>query len=79
MIENLINFLKTDEFLIGVFSDKIHIFNYLRIIEIDINRINIQVKDKRIEIKGNNLLIKKLDKNEVLIIGNIKRVDIIDR
>ncbi len=78
MIENLINFLKADEFLIGVFEKKIHIFNYRKIIDINVDKITVLVKDKKIEVKGQSLTIKKLDKNEILINGNIKRVDLID-
>ncbi len=79
MIENFINYIKVDEFLIGIYNSSVHIFNYLRIIDISNDIITILVKEKKIEIKGHNLLIKKLDKNEILINGNIKRVDLIEK
>lgn len=79
MIENLINYMKVDEFLIGIYESSVHIFNYIRIIDINEDKISILVKNKKIEIKGHKLLIKKLDKDEILINGDIKRVDLIEK
>ncbi len=79
MIENLINYMKTDEFLIGIYENSVHIFNYKRIIDISEDKINILVKSKSIEIKGHKLLIKKLDKDEILVSGDIKRIDLIEK
>jgi sporulation protein YqfC len=78
MIENLINYIKDDDYLVGIYAGMAHIFNYKRVLDILSNEILVQVKNKKIRITGENLVIKKLDKSEMLIKGVIKRVDFIE-
>jgi sporulation protein YqfC len=78
MIENLINYIKDDDYLIGIYSGMIHIFNYKRVVDIMPNEISIQLKNNKIIVYGENLIIKKLDKLEMLINGKIKRVDFVE-
>ena len=78
MIENLVNYIKDDDYLIGIYTNMVHIFNYKKIINVLNNEIIIEVKKIRVKVIGENLIIKKMDKFEMLINGKIKRVDFIE-
>jgi sporulation protein YqfC len=56
----------------------VSIKNYKTIYSISNNKINILLKDKAINIIGNNLVITKLDKFDLKIKGNIKGIEFID-
>ena len=50
------------------------IINYIEIKEISENNICIILNNKKLIVNGSNLLVKKLDKYEVLITGIIEKV-----
>ena len=52
--------------------------NYIHIEDISFNNIKILLNNKIINIKGEKLLITKLDENEMLIKGVFKGIDFID-
>lgn len=58
-----------------IYGNKIDILNYKKIESIKDDEIVITSDDKRIYIKGKNLVIIKLVKDEVLIQGLIDRID----
>jgi len=74
MLENLINYVKGEDYLVGIYKNNIYIYNYEEIIDIDKNLIKIKLKDKKVNIKGNNLYIEKLEHNELSIKGEYKEV-----
>lgn len=78
MIENLVNYIKDDDYLIGIYTNMVHIFNYKKVINVLTSEIIIEVKNIRVKILGENLIIKKMDKFEMLINGKIKRVDFVE-
>lgn len=78
MIENLIEYIKDEDYLVGIYKGTTHIFNYIKILDISPNEIFISLKNQKIKLFGENLIVKKLDKNEILIKGKIKRVDFIE-
>ena len=75
MLRNLISYIKDNDYLIGVYNNKVYINNYKRIINIDNNYIKIDLGSKKIKIKGNNLSVKKLENNEMLININVEGID----
>lgn len=75
MLRNLISYIKDNDYLIGVYNNKVYINNYKRIINIDNNYIKIDLGSKKIKIKGNNLSVKKLEYNEMLININVEGID----
>lgn len=69
--ENLINFLYDLDYFITIYDNYIHIFNYKELISLSDTKIVLKMPNFTLEIKGNNLFITKMLKNELLIKGNI--------
>ena len=69
--ENLINFLYDLDYFITIYDNYIHIFNYKELISLSDTKIILKMPNFTLEIKGNNLFITKMLKNELLIKGNI--------
>lgn len=67
MFKNLISYVKDNDYLIGIYSNKIYIYNYKKIIDIDNNYIKIDLGSKKVKIKGKKLSVKKLENKEILI------------
>ncbi len=64
---------------INITDRYVDIINYLEIVSVSEKEIKIILKDKTLIINGINLLIKKLDKFEVLITGNIEKVNLYEK
>ena len=79
MLNTLTNYFKNDVYSLLISSNKIYINNYHKIVNININEVLIDVKDKRINIFGEHFVLKKLDKLELLITGNVTRIEINER
>lgn len=60
---------------INIYENLIHIKNYINIIDIKNNIIEIKLLKNNLKIKGNNLLINKLDKYELCISGILKGIE----
>ncbi len=67
MLRNLVSYVKDKDYLIGVYKNKIYIYNYKYIIDIDSNLIKIDLGDKKLRINGKNLIVEKLENKEILI------------
>jgi len=76
MLRNLISYVKDNDYLIGIYNNKVYIYNYKKIINIDNNYIKIDLGSKKIKIKGKNLSVKKLENNEILININTEGLEI---
>ena len=76
MLNNLSEYLTKEEYRISIISNGIHILYYSKILDITNLEALIYIKNKIIKITGTNLYISKLDKNELLIKGTIKKVEI---
>lgn len=76
MLENLKDFLKNEAYRVSLVSSGVHILNYKRIIDINDKSVIISLKNVSVTIKGNNLRLIKLDKNEILINGKVERLEI---
>ncbi len=75
MLEDLRKNFMEEKFKMIIYGNKIDILNYKKIESIKDNEIVITSDNKRIYIKGKNLVIIKLVKDEVLIQGLIDRID----
>lgn len=76
MLENLKDFLKNETYRVSLVPSGVHILNYKRIIDINDKSVIISLKNESVTIKGNNLRLIKLDKNEILINGKVERLEI---
>jgi len=76
MLDKLYDFVNDNEFRFTIYEDKIHLINFQRIISLEENYISVKSKNKRINITGNNLTLKKLLKDEMLVFGTISKIEV---
>ena len=75
MLSKILDYIKDDELKISLFKDKINIVNYKEILVFDDNKIIIDCSSLILTISGNNLIINKLYNYELLITGNINKIE----
>ena len=75
MLEILKNYLRGEEYYIILYSNFIYIYNYKEIIKFTDNFISLKLENMKVNIFGNDLLITKLESRELLIKGNILKVE----
>lgn len=73
---NLINFLYDKNYFISIYEDYIHVFNYKELMNISSEKIEFKIDTFKLVIKGSNLVLTKMLKNEVLIKGKLKEIGI---
>ncbi len=78
MFNYISNYINDKEFRFTVYEDKIHIINFNRIITLEDNLISLLSNNKKINIKGLNLVLLKLVDNELLIKGNITSIEVLN-
>ena len=69
------NYILENQFKIIYENDKVDIVNYQNMGHFDDNKVIVYYDKGIIEIKGKNLIIKKLIKDEVLIKGSIEKIE----
>ncbi len=78
MLEKLSNYIVDREFRLTLFKDMVNVINYSKIISLEENYISIIANEKKILIKGNNLVLKKILDNELLIKGKINSIEVVN-
>ena len=76
MLNRIIDYINDKEFRMTIFTDRIHIINYLQILSIEDERIAFLTNKGRIIIKGNNLCLNKLLDDEVLVSGFVSNIEV---
>lgn len=71
MFSKLRNYIKQEETKIYYRKNKLDIINYKKILVFEDNKILIEIIDDILEIKGANLIIKRFEKEELLVEGSI--------
>lgn len=74
IINNLQNFLKDQDYYIDIFKNFFHVYDYISLITLTSNLIEIKLKEFNLVIEGDNLVVKNMDKKEILIKGTINLV-----
>ncbi len=77
IMDRLDNYLYDREYKIIIKENYVNIINYDEIVDFMTTKISVRYKHKRITIEGLNLVISKMESNEVLVTGNINTVSII--
>lgn len=75
--DNFKNFLFDYDNFISIYENYLHVFNYKKLDKLNDKEIIIILFDKKIIIGGNNLNIKKMTKQELLISGVILKVELV--
>jgi len=76
MIRNIVNYIKDDSFQFKYINNSIDIVNYQEIKTLSDNLISLMDKNNHLLIiRGEQLVLKKMISDEVLITGNIKSIE----
>ena len=75
LVNNLRNIILEEQFKINYIKNKLGIINYIDISHFDNNKIIIKYKEGNILIGGENLVVSKLTKDEILIEGSIEKIE----
>lgn len=78
MFRNIREYINETELKITLLKNRVNVLNYDRIRDITDKEISLIKGNDKIKIIGNNLKLNKLLDQEVLIIGNILRVELDD-
>lgn len=74
--DKLRTYIMEDEFEVKILNDRINIINYESIGHLDSNKIIIRHKQGKITINGKGLVLSKLLKDELLIVGKITNIEL---
>ena len=69
--EEIRSFIKDDIFKFTYTNQYLDVINYLKIIILEDDRIEIMIPDKILKIRGKNLTLKRIMNKELLIVGDI--------
>ena len=78
MFRNIREYINETELKITLLKNRVNVLNYDRIRDITDKEISLTKGNDKIKIIGKNLKLNKLLDQEVLIIGNILRVELDD-
>ena len=73
IVSDLINI---KDYKIYLMNNLVHVINYKSIIDINENEALIKINDRILKIYGKDFTLTRLDKNELLIKGIIKRIEL---
>ncbi len=74
IFENLENFLRDKDYYIDIFKNTIHVYNYETLKSLTDKEIELELKEFNLIIKGENLVVKEMEKHEILVKGKILEV-----
>lgn len=75
--KNLENFLQDQEYYIDLFGSCLHVYYYLELIRLSDALIELKLKEFHLIIEGKNLTISAMDKHEILIKGEINKMEFV--
>ena len=76
IINNLKDFLIDKEYYIDIFDNKLHAYNYIKLLKLNENIVELKFEKFILEIKGENIKIIEMDNHEILVSGIIDNVRI---
>lgn len=75
MLEIFKNYLKKEKYYIILYSNYVYVYRYVDIIKFTDKYISLKLENMILNIYGIDLLIVKLEKEELLIKGNINKLE----
>lgn len=75
MFEIFKNYLRKEDYYIILYSNYIYIYRYIDIIKFTDKYISLKLNNMILNIYGIDLLIKKMEKEELLIKGNVTKLE----
>lgn len=74
--DNILNYLYDRDYCMCMYDDYFYIFNYKYLDLFNENRIILSLSKKKLILNGNNLLLVKITKEELLIRGSISNIEV---
>lgn len=71
----LTNYLYDKEYYVALFDDKLYVYKYKELSFLATDKIVIQFDAFVLKVKGNNLIIVKMNKDEFMIQGQINDIE----
>ena len=68
------NFLLDFNYYIDIYENKIHVFNYIDILKLNNEEIKLSMPSFILHITGKNFSVKRLEKREILLDGDLETV-----
>ena len=75
MLEIFKNYLRNEDYYIILYSNFVYVYKYIEILKFTDKYISIKLDKFILNIYGNDLLITKLESNELLIKGYILKLE----
>lgn len=75
MFEIFKNYLRKEDYYIILYSNYIYVYRYIDIIKFTDKYISLKLNNMILNIYGIDLLIKKMEKEELLIKGNVTKLE----
>ncbi len=73
--ESFKNFLFDLDNFITIYDDTLHVFNFTKLNKLSDTEIVLKINNKVVYINGENLKIKQMTKQELLIKGKLEKVE----
>ena len=78
MIDKVYKYINNSKYLLKIEENNLYIANYNKIYDISDKEVIIKLINKKLIIKGNDLLVSRLNNEEININGIIKGIDFIE-
>ena len=78
MFEKIDHFLREDKFKLVIDENSVYLSNYKKLLSLEDNYISLLTPNKRIILKGKNLVLKKILDKELLVLGSIEKIEVQD-
>lgn len=75
IVDNIKTYIKEYEFRLTILHNRINVVNYVRVTHFESNEIRILHENGELKILGNSLVITRLMKDELLITGELDKVE----
>ena len=75
IIDGIRSYINDEDLKLTIINNKINIINYDDIGHFDTNKVIIKKDNKKITIKGNDIVVSKLLNSEILITGEFSQIE----
>lgn len=76
IVNNLKDFLMDQEYYIDIYDNKLHAYNYKKLLKLSDVIVELQFEKFILEIKGNNIKVIEMNNIELMMSGQIDNVRI---
>lgn len=76
IVNNLKDFLMDQEYYIDIYDNKLHAYNYKKLLKLSDVIVELQFEKFILEIKGNNIRVIEMNNIEMMMSGQIDNVRI---